>query len=882
MKYNYACILLAASLLPLSPFRLIANDATTSGSDQPAMSPAQAAQREAVSRQQSIFSANQAVEDGKRFLDSGKFDDAADRYQYAVDALTAGGVSAPLYHRAAVGLAAAKAGQAGEAAKDTKFAQAAALLQQAIVLDPQNPAYPKAIEDLKQEQEAYQQQVDDPEGTVNNPAVTDDFKQRIATIQKLLLQGDAYFATGQYEKSEETYSKILILDPYNKAAREKMSHIERYRMQAAGYRHEEYEQEKMVEINQQWSESISPDIVVPPSATGTSSVSSERAKITRKLQSIIIDKVNFDKLDIEEVVQFLIDKSKELDLPNHEGINFVLRLSSNATAPENTTTPGTTPAPNVPSNVPGTPSAGGEAASETQAIHREVSITLDSVPLSELLTYITQQTNLQFSVEDYAVYLRPQIDEGETLSVRSFPVPPNFWNGAQLKVSVASPTDTSAVNVEAVSINVTNELIAKGITFPEGATATFLKGSSKLVVRDTPDQLDRIAALIDSFSKPTPQVKIEAKIAEFNQNAIKALTFNYYAGIDAINNALGPYTSIGGQTALRTADYTSPAGLGGLSSNSIDTLVQQNQSNNSGSSVSLPISGDTVAPNSPNVLEVGAVLDKIGFAAIVNALNNTKGASLVSAPSVTTQNGRKANIDVVREFPYPTAFEKPRINNNDGLAYTQTGGVDIFGFTVTETTPVQLALPPSPSDFKTQDIGVSLEVKPTTYPDRRIDLDITKAQVVDFDGFIDYGQPIVVRYAQATPPQNEPGTVLTPGTINQPVFNLRSVVTNLQVLDGQTAVLGGLMTEDTQEINDKIPVLGDLPLVGRLFQSKVSERTKKNLLIFITAELIRSNGKPQYVKTLNAEPVEEKLPDPDQEIGPGVVLPPLPQGAPNS
>ena len=77
MKYNYACILLAASLLPLSPFRLIANDATTSGSDQPAMSPAQAAQREAVSRQQSIFSANQAVEDGKRFLDSGKFDDAA-------------------------------------------------------------------------------------------------------------------------------------------------------------------------------------------------------------------------------------------------------------------------------------------------------------------------------------------------------------------------------------------------------------------------------------------------------------------------------------------------------------------------------------------------------------------------------------------------------------------------------------------------------------------------------------------------------------------------------------------------------------------------------------------------------------------------------------
>jgi len=85
-----------------------------------------------------------------------------------------------------------------------------------------------------------------------------------------------------------------------------------------------------------------------------------------------------------------------------------------------------------------------------------------------------------------------------------------------------------------------------------------------------------------------------------------------------------------------------------------------------------------------------------------------------------------------------------------------------------------------------------------------------------------------------------------------------------------------------QEINDKVPVLGDLPLVGRLFQSKVSERTKKNLLIFVTARLIRSNGKPQYVKTLNAEPEEEMLPQPEQQIGPGVTLPPLPEGAPNS
>jgi general secretion pathway protein D len=226
----------------------------------------------------------------------------------------------------------------------------------------------------------------------------------------------------------------------------------------------------------------------------------------------------------------------------------------------------------------------------------------------------------------------------------------------------------------------------------------------------------------------------------------------------------------------------------------------------------------------------------------------------------------KANIDVVREFPYPTSFEKPKLSNTQ-VAYSAgpSAGANL-----------SLAIPPTPREFQTQDVGVSLEVKPTTYPDQRIDLDITKAQVVDFDGFVNYGVPIVDLLSQNAAPQ-----VLTPGIINQPVFNLRSVVTNLQVLDGQTAVLGGLINESTQEVNDKIPVLGDLPLVGRLFQSKISERTKKNLIIFVTARLIRPNGKPQYVKTLNAEPEEEALPEPPP-LGNGPTLPSVPESEPNS
>jgi general secretion pathway protein D len=866
MKPKQACFLLAASLLPLSPLWVRAD---------PPATPAQAAQMEALNRQKLTLGANQAISDGQRFLGSGDYDDAAKRFQFALDNLTPGGVSATSYNRAESGLAAAKAGQAQELAKEYKFAEAAALLQESVALQPDNPVYPADIEDLKKQQLAYEEEIRDPEDTVNNPALTDEFKARVATVQKLLFQGDAYFRTGQFDKSEETYSKILILDPYNQAARDKMAHIERYKERADGFRHEEYEQAAMEKVDHDWAESISPDIVTGPEQEGPVVGPSHRAEITRKLQSIIIDKVNFEKLDIAAVIQFLQQKSKELD-PDHQGINFVLRLNSDTTIPTDATD----------ANAATPPAAGAapaDADTTAHPIHREVSITLTDVPLSDILGYVIAQTNLQYSVEDYAVYLRPSIDEGETLTVRTFLVPPGFFEGSTLKVTLAATTDEAPSTVEAVSVNAQQTLADKGIRFPAGSSAIFLPGSSKLVVRDTPEQLDLIANLIDQASKETPQVQIEAKIAEFTEDAIKGLSFNYLVG----QGAIGPTGSpVGAITALRTPDYVSAAGNGGLNPDSIDSLIQNNGGATGSVALTYPIqgaNGPLIAPNTPNELTIGAVIDGKGMEAVMEAINNMKGVSLLSAPSVTTQNGLKANIDIVREFPYPTSFEKPKLSNNSELFYPGSQNA-FFGFLSGAVGPLSLAIPPTPREFVTQDIGVSLEVQPTTYPDQRIDLDITKAQVLDFDGFINYGVPIVARLAENSTidPATSEGTVLTEGVINQPVFNLRSIVTNLQVLDGQTAVLGGLLNENTQEINDKVPILGDLPLFGRLFQSKVTERTKKDLLFFITARLIKSNGKPEYVKTLDAEPEEEALPEPDQQIGPGVTLPPLPEGTPNS
>jgi general secretion pathway protein D len=870
MKLTHACVAGLAMLLPSSALWTraeVTQTVTTTTVDQPTLTTGeQSAQMASAQRRQLFASASQSVHDGERLLSDEKYDEAADRFQYALDALNNGGLSVRLYNRAEAGLAAAKAGQAHDLAEDAKFAQAAARLQEAINLQPQNPVYVADLEELKRQQQAYEAQVNDPEGTVHNPAVTDEFKDRVATVQKLLFQGDDYTRTGQFDKAEETYSKVLILDPYSNVGRAKMDHVERLKNRAAGFRHEEYEDEALLRVNQDWSEAISPDIVVAPTTTAVISTPSERADITRKLQSIIIDKVDFDKLDIATVVQFLTQKSKELD-PDHVGINFVLRLTSNSPPPTAATPTGATAA---------SPDATAAAPIPNKEIHRAVSITLENVPLADILGYIVQQTNLQYSVEDYAVYLRPSIDEGETLTVRTFLAPANFFSGSGLDVT--TPSDPNApATVQTVTRDAQPELVNRGIRFPAGATATFLPGSSKLVVRDTPEQLDLIANLIENLSKESPQVEIEAKLVEFNQDALKGLTFNYTVGTPSLSGNFGSSTSLRNSlftsptTPTTGTTTTAPGANAGLTPDGIDTLISENTA---GTAAAFPISGTAVATNTPNTLTVGGILDSIGLQAVIQAINNTTGVSLVSAPSVTTQNGLKANIDIVREFPYPTSFEKPKLSNTE-VAYSggPFSGRDPTG---NPLFPLELAIPPTPREFQTQDVGVSLEVKPTTYPDQRIDLDITKAEVVDFEGFIDYGVPITALLNNTLAPQ-----ILTPGTINQPVFNLRSVVTNLQILDGQTAVLGGLLSESTQEINDKVPVLGDLPLVGRLFQSKVSERTKKNLLIFITARLIRSNGKPQYIQTLNAEPEEEALPEPPP-LGSGPTLPSVPESEPNS
>ena len=171
---------------------------------------------------------------------------------------------------------------------------------------------------------------------------------------------------------------------------------------------------------------------------------------------------------------------------------------------------------------------------------------------------------------------------------------------------------------------------------------------------------------------------------------------------------------------------------------------------------------------------------------MMRGLSQKKGADMMTAPSVTARSGQKATIEVIREFIYPTEYEPPEIPQTVGSTGGTSGGI---GGSSTSSVPVT---PATPTAFETRNTGVTLEIEPTIGEnDFMIDLRFVP-EIVEFEGFINYGSPIQTP-AQAGFIQNtldalgnvigivevpgSPASVLTENRIEMPVFSTRRVNT---------------------------------------------------------------------------------------------------------
>src|SRR5712691_5749397 len=873
IKNSTVLKILLPALIPIAQLALAAPSA--------AQSVDQVAQREVERRQAAMPRGEETITRGRRAMQEKNFTVAHEEFRTAVRLLPDAVTSGKLHDEALEGFCTSGVKLAEQKIAEGKFMEAESILRE--VLDERyDPNCHPAAELLAQMQKPGQ----------FNKTMGPKFIAKVEEVKKLLSDADGYYNSGRYDLAHKKYEQVLALDPYNVAARRGEEKIDNAKYHYGEEAYNETRARQLWAVEKGWEEPVHQygqnvgalGEAFQRDSTGT-------ARITNKLNTIIIPKIEFRDASIREAIDFSRQQAAAID-PSTEGkkgVDIVLRL-----VPIGQIAPPPIPVEAAPSQAaPGSPAAGAApgagapatarpvvapaAASATSPASARITISLNQIPLGEALRYIANQAGLKVKIEPYAVSIIPISEQSNDLITKEYRVPPGFIStsvnvgvsalaqGAYTKAPGApagtgKDTQESTGGRQLVNREGAKEFLeSQGVPFPPGSSANFLPQSSRLIVRNTADNLELVDALVEQASIAVPrQVQIEAKFIEITQNNLKELGFDWLLGPFKFfsNGAFGS-----GGTSGTGAPVTGPnavnfpfVGANGIPiggpGNSIPNdgtaggpVTAGNRSGNLAISANaidallFPTMGaSTVAPG---IFGLSGVFTDPQFQVVVRALNQKKGVDLLSAPQVTTKSGQRAVIEIVREFRYPTTFTPPQVPSISG----GTGG--------TGTVQISVVTPTTPQTFETRNTGVTLEVEPVVGPDGiTIDLNLVP-QVVEFEGFINYGSPIFGIQAPVTvfDPVSQmfklltqPNVLLTENVINQPIFSTRKVTTSVSVWDGQTVVLGGLIREDVQKTEDRTPIIGDIPLVGRLFRTNVDQHIKRNLIIFVTAHLVNPGG----------------------------------------
>ena len=366
--------------------------------------------------------------------------------------------------------------------------------------------------------------------------------------------------------------------------------------------------------------------------------------------------------------------------------------------------------------------------------------------------------------------------------------------------------------------------------------------SNSLVITERPTRLGRIRPIIEQLDRATDQVMIESKFVEVTNRNIKNIgidwsTLNGYKIGIAGDAQGGPITSTldrsrgqiasGGFNANNGTTNTTTNGTTGTGStaanntqttgsNTTSSVTSTNgvptATSTTGTNGALTGSTTTSTTNGTNNAVTGTVADTLNllgsltntdstnrvlsavfsasqFQLVLNALQTQNDVKIVSNPTIVTLNNTPATINVGESDPIP------KYNYNQ-----QTGSFEVSGF-----------------DYK--DIGIILKVTPQ----------------VNSRGFIKL---------QLDPEVSQKNGTATFGPAQIPIIGTRKASTQVSLKDGFTMGIGGLLQTQTTKGNTRVPLLGSVPLLGRLFRSDTNEADTTNLIIFITAKTISAEGAP--------------------------------------
>jgi general secretion pathway protein D len=670
---------------------------------------------------------------------------------------------------------------------------------------------------------AFRAQLDDPIRT--NPALTAEHARDVDEVRRLLYTAEGAYNLGKFDEAKKHYEEVLRIDPTNTAARRGMETVAAAK---SGYQKAAYDHtraEILSQVDAAWETQITPpDLGVGPDDPGGLAEGDGTISIATKLERIIIPKLALDQASLDEALDFIRIKAAENDTlepdPARKGVNITVNL--------------------------GPPDS--EAARSVR--ERKFDLQLSQVPLSQALKYLTEITQTSFTTDDFSVVIRPAGSTSDELITRTYRVPPDFITnlsaGAQTGAADEDPFAKAPAGgaLPTTRLSARDALSKQGISFPEGAVANYNPATNTLRVVNTAANQDFISQVVETMNQTEPvMVSVRVTMIRTQQTNLQELGFDWLINPFALNSSESVFAGGGtvGNTPGRTgADFISNVGgvtVDGVPANSTD-LVNQGlvtnglrsgdqaiNSNNIDELISNPnraAQGGTVAPG---VMSLTGLFTDGQVQMIMRGLDQKKGVDIMAQPSTVTRSGQASSVAIVREFIYPSEYEPPELPNSVG----ETGGA---------TSPVT---PATPTAFEKKDVGITLEVLPVADAAKRY-VDVTiNPSFIDFDGFVNYGSPINSTVSGLLGTE---AVEITPNTILMPVFSSQKAATQLTVADGATIAIGGLMGESIQIVDDKVPVLGDIPWVGRLFASKAKQPVSTAVVFLVHVELLDPTGRP--------------------------------------
>ena len=826
--------------------------------------------QERIRREAATQQAVDLLIEGRKSYASKEYEEAVRLYKEALNTLPFGPKTEVKRNEITAHLADGSVALAQQYRRTGKYDEAKGLLNDVLLVDPNRYQAQKSLEYF-----------DDPIRV--NPSLTHDHSQKVDEVRRLLYKGEGFYNLADYDKAETQFHSVLRLDPYNKAARR---WLERCNAIKSDYYRAAYDQTRaqlLMEVDRAWELTVPSVTDSGIFTTGGGERGGGRSiNITNKLQNIIIPTVDFADTPLDEAIEYMTQKSIELDAdpdPTRKGINFVIEKGSVSS-----------------SSGPDEDLSGGSLLLAEDPGSKNIDVLrLRNVPMSTALEYICSKAGLRYRVDEYAVTLLPIGSESSAdLVTRTWIVPPTFSSdissgggdgggGGDADPFAADSGGGLGGGGLTVRKSVRELLGDSGVDFGEGASAQYISSSSKLIVKNTVANLDLVDQIVEGIKNQTPkQINISTKFIEVSQENADELGFDWLVSPFGVSSEFFAGGGTTGNGAARTAaDFVALGGSSLLAGGGPDLTGNSTAGLRSGdfavagdsidSVIADPFRTGTTSTVAPGILSLTGLFSSGQVQAILRGLSQKRGTDIMTAPSVIARSGETATIEVIREFIYPTEYEPPELPNSVGS--TSLGGFgDIGG--QSSSFPVT---PATPTAFETRNTGVTLEIQPTIGAnDFVIDLRFAP-EIVEFEGFINYGSPIT---SAGTDLLGNPTTnVITENRIEMPVFASRRVSTGLTIYDGHTVAVGGLIQEDVQRVEDKVPIFGDLPLIGRFFQSNSENHIKSNLIIFVTAQIIDAAGRPINAGTTGIDDPGAGLNDFQAPSGlDGALLPPLDGG----